>query len=252
VSAALTSAIAAAVWTYLPNDDPKSVMDRVRDRGEAIAGLTPDFCLEGYCPADVRRVSLCEAAVSACQASSASCTFTGSCPSTTAESEVSFFGHIFDATPSPQLEPFLTIESPCGGEIWSSTTAAPLAPCPSKQLLTHYSAPWIQSSPGTSTCPVCGIGQQQNFTSGAPVLYLGIDEDAVGLSSPTLYVRFHDGTEAFFALEIPPEQLVAGASLQISNLPFLLSTVDQAAIEFVVDGQYSSSDELLIMYDTEL
>jgi hypothetical protein len=248
VAAAEVSAISAIVWGYLPTAHPKAVMDRVRNQGAVVPGLSPDFCLTGSCPADVRRAVLCTAIASACNAANAvACTLEVSqCPATDVESDADLSSHAFSQR-AMSLQSFMTIARPCSAEIWSDSTP-PVDPCPSRQYFTMYGAPWIQSSPGTPTCPACGVGNNSSAWSLiGPSLYLGIDADATGLSSPTLYVKLVTGDEVMYALDLDQAALAPGASIEVVDLPFALSQVDQAAIEFVIDGQYSSSDELLIL-----
>ncbi len=149
VSAAVTSAIAAAVWANRPDWPASKVMDAVHGGGELLQELVagaprsvpPDVCLDGACTGlEVRRVSMCGAVKKACEG-------LPSCPYLPLEC-VPRLAYGGGALPEPDAD------TPLGERAPSSTPASyvvrtlgamtgqPVIPCPPCGL--------VKSPPGTN------------------------------------------------------------------------------------------------------
>jgi hypothetical protein len=183
VSAAVTSAIAAAVWHQNGSLRPDQVMDTIRTNG--VVGSTPaEFCFGGSpCP-PIRRISLgraVEAAAGTAVPGPRHGWGMGVNPAwspghvTLADSlavappQLPFDGHalIHPATPAGCSAPVFGLPGvhvPVAPELYS--------PCPAESLPNEVVAPAVCPQPGNDPCPAC------RFAPGSTesIVELGIDE----------------------------------------------------------------------------
>ncbi len=253
MAAAVTSAAAATMWSYLPNWSRHDVMEKLRSSAIDL-GWTPAvqaaWCAGGgWCPTSVRRVSFCRAVAEACRDNAVCSPSVVSCPVPTVPRDARPAGLAY-ATPNalqivqPPFGPARVppADSPCTTPIFTSSPIAPLQ-CPADTYPNNYARPYTGPQPGTGLCPTCVLRLDGS-------LLLDLDPDVGGvISQPTLVPTFHDGTKKTFPLDIPPAELVAGALIVVKNGPANAQEVSSATIEFVVtvNGDVSShSDPLLI------
>lgn len=229
LAAANTSAIAAVVWAYLgASASPHDVMDLVTDSGVALS-FPPDFCLSGQvCRPEVRRLSLCRAVQAACFQTGNCAGPAVLCPASPAGRDARPVGFDF-STPAP-------IHSSDGRALLSTT-----APSPTESKTTVYDSPGTHPFPPDPLCPVCIV--KLNGT-----LVLGISNpENYDLSSPTLR-GIIDGQKKTIPLTTIDENKIDedGATIEVTNLPFAVSSVTSLAIEFVINDDYAHADQLLI------
>lgn len=186
VSALVTSAVAAAVWTYRPELDARAVIQHVYtagvDRGQP--RTRPDVC-----PADcsdwpeVRHVSLCRTVALVCAGQPGVCAGPSPHCETPRPLPVPVDFSTFDATAVTRSASGLTAQygplSDCGAvDLYrhASLPVQPDHPCPAAQFHGLAAVPWTNPQPATDLCPNCSL------TSGGGVL------EARGSQSHTLRI----------------------------------------------------------------
>lgn len=252
MGAAVTSAAAATMWSYLPNQSRHDLMEKLR--GSAIdlgwtPAVRPDSCTGVACPSSVRRVSFCRAVAEACRSNPVCSPSVVSCPPVMIPRDARPAGLAYAMPGALEIvqPPFgaartLPADSPCKTPLFTSSPTAPLQ-CPADTYPNNYARPFTGPQPGKGLCPTCVIRLDGN-------ILLDLNPDVVGeISQPTLVPTFRDGTTKTFALDIPAEELVPGAKIRLKSGPANAQDVYSATIDFVVtvDGVASSySDPLLI------
>ena len=244
VASAVTAAAVGAAWAYVPTMAGPDVMAMIRGVG-VDQGVAADLCLGAGGCGNQRRISVCRAVAAACAVS-------GSCDPVAPQCPLGSSPR--DARPAP-LEPLacsvtatvqapipqapILVGAPCDATYYPVPDATTVAPCPGRQLYSLTAEPWVQPQPRGAGCPTCG------FFDG--VLVLGLAEELPGvLTKPTLHVVDVAGTDLYYPLDVDPRELVAGAVIKVEDLDVDFASMLKAAVEFLVDEEYSISDELLM------
>jgi hypothetical protein len=250
VGAASVAGIAAAVWAYQPLWSPHDVMDLIVSTGEPLTWIPVDFCTMGQvCPTSTVRASLCSAVYEAC-ANSLYCNQTMiSC--TPRAAGVDARPAVLDFTNPP---PSATIDlgstwvehdigAPCNVKVMSESSSMPEEPCPLDQYINQNGSPFTHSFPGTSGCPTCPMFRTSNS------LLMGISTDTASatLSNPTLTIYFKNVVEPKnFVIDMQGLAITAGATIEVKELPFDVDEVEKGTIQFKVNDDHATSDELII------
>jgi hypothetical protein len=245
ISAAVASSAAAMLWALKPGLSSHAVPEVLMSRAVTLGRGGIDF------GTGLRRIpgrlSMCSVVQSACQ-SNAACTVTPSC-----RSRAAYTDHRIPDYPRPPanrrvdargLWGAVTHASACGSTGWRRVDLVPLEaydPCPAQQLYGVVEAPWAYPHPDV---PVCSVCEWRGASLG-----MKIDHRLQGaLTDPTLSAKLASGDEVRHLLPVPLTELVAGAYLEVHDLPISSHDVVGASIDFVVDGKMSSTDPVVVVH----
>lgn len=189
VSAAVTSATAALLWSFRPELRPDEVMQLIYDAGWA-TGDVADFALTGS--PDVRRVSVCAALDDACTGESGQCPTPGcSATAPAADGNLASFEAAVDAVladPSTSVETF-QIET---------AAAYPTCEAPTEMGSTDLASP----QPEVPLCSRCNLGKSGGFTANDDDLSMTIDPSFAGqILSVKLILSDAAGTPSYYQLD---------------------------------------------------
>ncbi len=253
VAALVTSATAAAVWSYRPSLSSYQVMEIVYQSGDDL-GRGANFCLGGSrrtpCPdstLNVRRVSLCAAFTEACAGGDEACppdlptcgAWPGEALSLAATDRGSF-------VPVPSMivnldtdvtQPYATTASVCRGEnLLHKPSVTPLDPCPHRQYYGHTVESWTEPQPTSDPCPACELDYQSPGK-----LYVEIDEYFSGtLTDATLIIG-----SATYNLGLG--SLSAGDIALVEDIPMLADSSTPVSISFTVNHYSSATSSVLVL-----
>jgi hypothetical protein len=189
VSAAVTSATAALLWSYRPELRPDQVMQLIYDSGWA-TGEVADFALTGS--PSVRRVSVCAALDDACTGQSSQCPTPG-CSATAPAIDGNLSG--FDAAVQAVLaDPSTSVES------FQVVTAAQFPTCepPTQMGSTDLASP----QPDVPMCSRCNLGKSGGFLPNDDELSMTIDPTYAGqILAVKLVLMDAAGTPSYHALD---------------------------------------------------
>lgn len=212
LSAAVTSAAAAAVWSYLPELTEDELRKTLYDSGEPLGGS-----VEGKA---VHRLSVCKAVEFACANKNAS---NAICP--------------LDSCALAEPDRFSCAwlnDIPAGGVLAHNSDSLP----PSVTLKSIATPPWIYPLPPDPTCDVCTF----SWPSGNIYMLLRVDNPKVNILSATLVLSTSHG-DLYYPL---PHQgnLLPGVAYNftLAGGPPAGITIYRASISFEVtmDGQAGS------------
>ncbi|MCB9647466.1 MAG: S8 family serine peptidase [Deltaproteobacteria bacterium] len=239
MSAAATSAAAAAVWAYRPSLNAHEIMRVVFDSAVPLSGDS-EVCLGGPpCADGVRRVSVCRAVAAACLASGAciapvcgplnpgrNLRPTGLDTSQPVATPYTFTGTVAHLPPAP-----------CQSLVFGTDPTVLVNPCPERQYLSRYAVPYAVPQPPEVGCPNCMVK--------AGTLYIGISNDVDGVFTDPVLRVVRDDVEKTYALDGVGE-LKAGATIEVDVGSIEWDGVTKASIDFVHDGEWSTSDPLTL------
>ena len=148
-ASALTSAIAAIIWSYLPGLDPAAVMD-VAYRSGVPLGQAAHFCFGGKPCGEIHRLSVCRAAQAACRV--AGCTSLPTCSTAGALT-----------TPADQPD-FAALPAVTCAIATAGGPCVPI-PTPSSAVPSGWQLAFARPQPGAPTCTTCGFFSLSNWLS---------------------------------------------------------------------------------------
>ena len=242
VAAAVTSAIAAVVWSYRPDLSAEQVMEMVYEGGADI-GRPATFCLDGSDCGAARRVSMCGAVQEACE------TGLGSCPASVPACARLPGGRV--ARPEPVALPAAPVVSaqaivpqthvgwPCNGLLYADPDFVTENPCPASQFQGPSAVAAVAPQPSAPPiCPHCLLDESE--------LYIEINVLAEGvLTDPVLTVVVDSSDVRYYDLSSKIGQMSAGDTALVTNLNIGTSTFESATIEFMVDNSHSELSPVL-------
>ncbi|MEQ9503255.1 MAG: S8/S53 family peptidase [Deltaproteobacteria bacterium] len=243
VGSAVASALAAVTWSLNPVWGPHDVAEVLFDSAVQLNEYS-DFQLN-Y-PVASRRLSMCHAVKEACL-SSTTCAFVPACTMPAPYRNLIARGFDYPTsdlvvTSTAPLTDF-TVGYPCDALVVSTDVNGPETPCPREQFHGTAEGPWAFPQPIGPICPVCTL-----FPYSAK-LYITEELDHE-LSNPTLSLIMDDDSKVKYELDIPEDELVAGATIEVQDLQIDFDAVTKASIDFILDGDASFSD-LLILDDSQ-
>jgi hypothetical protein len=277
VAAAVTSSVAAIVWSYRPELTAAEVMDIVY--GSALdLGIGADYCLGGAaCAAHtIRRVALCKALIAACDtappdhptcslvtmpACPARPPFTG--PTTTLQTALAAITAYTDAevlaeeaagtTPDadPSAAGLADQGAVCAGaDLFTLDPDPPMCPDPTVNFANHQVTPWVLPQPGSDGCPVCVLLTQAalSVSSQSGTAYIDIDPDITyNLTATVMAVRRKDGTKTLHDLTPLVGTLTGGSTRKVTGIELAKgSDVESVILDFTVEaGKGSLSDTII-------
>lgn len=252
ISAAVTSAAIALAWAGRPDLSPSDVVDVVR--GSGVSLHRPDLGrprlaadgVDGKPGGDVRRVSVCRAALAVCK-KSRTCKVEGcvvppayATPETLDDDDVARFeadgGYgVANAKTLGPLGPLalVTPQSPCDGSLLTASTGGTSFPCPLRQAETPVARPWVLPQPTVPDCPSCGVMLGYDPIVDEARLYLFLEGPYAGqLESPVLTYQLADGSSYGVDLSYVLPYAEVGVPYMIGGLPPPPQGADSAQITF--------------------
>lgn len=239
VAAAVTSAVAAVVWSYRPELSADEVIEFVYEGG-ADLGRPADVCMgQGPCERTAHRVSMCGAVEAACDSGAARC------PSSVPSCAHKPAGRI--ARPEyVELQTAYVVSAddmvrvgdvgwPCHGELFAPLGSEVQNPCPASQLFGAAPLAAVAPQPrGDPICPHCAYSESQQE------LFIEIESWVSGdVTNPVLAVVVDPYSEVlYFDLSDAVPLLTAGEQATVSGLD-VGTQFESMTIEFIVDGAES-------------